>query len=124
MNSPEQFEIPNNMREMAERSIEQARQAYAQFMDVARQANDMMTKSQEAMSAGALDVQKKAMEYADMNMAASFQFAQQLSKAQDMKDALELQQKFASEQMQSYADQSRELAEMMVEVAQKTQVKP
>jgi len=124
MNPADKFEVPNNVREMAERSIEQARQAHAQFVDVARQATDMMAKSQEASTSGALDIQRKAMEFADHQVAANFALAEELAKADSMQSALELQQRFASEQMQNFTQQSQELAEMMVQVSQKVQMKP
>ncbi len=56
-----QFEIPEAVRELAERNVEQARSAYSQFMDMARKAQDAVTKSQGAMAAGALDIQSKAL---------------------------------------------------------------
>ena len=57
MVSDQQFEIPHSMRELAERNVEQARQAYDQLMDVARQAQVVVSKSQEAMTGGAVEIQ-------------------------------------------------------------------
>lgn len=124
MNNPEAFEIPANMREVAEQGVERARDAYGQLMDVARKAQDMMMQSQEAATHGALEVQQKAIGYAEANMNASFDFASQLAKTGDMKAALELQQSFAQSQMQAYAQQTQELSQMLMSVAQKVQIKP
>ncbi len=123
MVSDQQFEIPHSMRELAERNVEQARQAYDQLMDVARQAQVVVSKSQEAMTGGAVEIQNKAMKYAESNMNASFEFASRLAQAGDMQAALQLQQEFARRQMQTYGEQAQELSRLMTEATQKVQAK-
>ena len=50
-----QFEIPEAVRELAERNVEQARSAYNQFMDMARRVQDSFAGSfQGVMAPGAL----------------------------------------------------------------------
>jgi phasin len=117
-----QLEIPEAVRELAERNVEQARAAYSQFMDMARKAQDMVSKQQGAITAGALDIQSKAMRYAEENIDASFKFAADLARARDLKDYLEIQTRYAQRQMQDYAKQAQELGRMMADAAQK--VKP
>ena len=117
-----QLEIPEAVRDLAERNVEQARAAYSQFMDMARKAQDMVSKQQGAITAGALDIQSKAMRYAEENIDASFKFAADLARARDLKDYLEIQTRYAQRQMQDYAKQAQELGRMMADAAQK--VKP
>jgi len=119
MSDDQQFAIPQSVREMAERNVEQARQAYAQFMDVARQAQGMVTKSHEAAAESALDVQSRAIGFAEANIEAGFKFARDLAKAGDLQEALALQQDFARQQMQSYTEQTQELSQLLGEAAQK-----
>jgi len=114
-----QFEIPETVRELAERNVEQARAAYTQFMDMARKAQDAVTKSQGAMAAGAIDIQSQALRFAEQNINASFSFAADLARARDLKDYLEIQSRYAQKQMQDYAKQAQELGRMMSEAAQK-----
>ncbi len=114
-----QLEIPEAVRELAERNVEQARAAYSQFMDMARKAQDMVSKQQGAITAGALDIQSKAMRYAEENIDASFKFAADLARARDLKDYLEIQSRYAQRQMQDYAKQAQELGRMMADAAQK-----
>ena len=114
-----QFEIPEGVRELAERNVEQARSAYSQFMDMARKAQDAVTKSQGAMAAGALDIQSKALSYAEQNINASFNFAADLARARDLKEYLEIQTRYAQKQMQDYAKQAQDLGRMMTDAAQK-----
>ena len=118
-----QFEIPETVRELAERNVEQARSAYTQFMDMARQAQSMVSKSQGAMTQSALEIQSRAMRYAEQNIDASFAFASDLARARDLREYLEVQQRWAQQQMQNYAQQAQDLGRMMAEAAQKSQPK-
>jgi phasin len=114
-----QFEIPSALRDLAERNVEQAHNAYAQFMDASRRAQEMVVKSSEVMTAGARDVQARAMRYTAENMEASFAFARDIARARDFKEALELQQAFARRQMEVYTAQAQELTRLMSAAAEK-----
>lgn len=118
-----QFEIPEAVRELAERNVEQARSAYGQFMEMARQAQELVAKSQGAMAAGALEVQSKALSFAEQNINASFSFAAELARARDLKEYLEVQSRYAQSQMQTYAQQAQDLGRLLAEAAQRAQPK-
>jgi phasin len=115
------FEIPAAMRELAERNIEQARTAYGQFMEMARQAQDLVTKSSDAVAASAREVQSRALRYAQENLEASFVFASDLARARDLKEFIEIQQRYAQRQVQNYTMQAQELGRLMAEAAQNAQ---
>jgi len=113
------FEIPKEMRDMAERNVEQARSAHTQLMDVARQAQSMMVHSQAAAAAGALEVQQRAMSFAEQNMNESFNFAAKLASASDLESAMALQQQFAQKQFAACGEQTQELSALLVQAAQR-----
>ena len=115
------FEIPAPVRELAEKNVEQARQAYSQYMDMARKAQDMLTQSSGAAVDSTRDVQGKAMRFAQDNLDASFAFAAELARARDLKEAMEIQARYAQRQMQTYAAQSQDLGRSMTDAVQKMQ---
>lgn len=117
------MEIPAAMREMAERNVDQARSAYTQFMDMARQAQDMVAKSSDAMATSAKEVQGRALRYAQENMDASFAFASDLARARDLREFLEIQQRYAQKQAMTYTQQAQELGRLMADAAQMAQRK-
>lgn len=117
-----QLEIPEAVRDLAERNIEQARSAYDQFLEMAHQAQDMVAKSQGQFAAGALELQQRAMKYAEENIDSSFRFAKDLARARDLQEYVEIQTKYAQKQMQAYATQAQELGRLMSEAAKN--VKP
>ena len=63
-----QFEIPEAVRELAERNVEQARSAYSQFMDMTRRVQDTLSKSGGAMASGAMELQTRVAKIAEENM--------------------------------------------------------
>jgi phasin len=123
MSDKPQFEIPEAVRELAERNVEQARSAYGQFMDMARKVQDMVSQSQGAMAASAMELQSQVTKFAEENIQASFRFASDLSRARDLKEYMEIQQRYAQNQMKTYAHQAQELGKLMSEAAQKARPK-
>lgn len=118
------FEIPEAVRELAERNMEQARTAYSQFLDVTRKAQEVMSRSTTAMAGGVREIQERSLRYTQLNLDASFTFASELARARDPKEAMELQAKFARQQMETYQEQAQELSRLMAATAQKAQPKP
>jgi len=116
-----QFEIPEAVRELAERNVEQSRAAYNQFMDMVHKVQESLTKSQGAMASGAMELHARAVEFAEENIQASFAFAADLSRARDLKEYIDIQQRYAQKQMQAYAEQAQELGKLLGEAAQKAQ---
>ncbi|MEZ5843907.1 MAG: phasin family protein [Hyphomicrobiaceae bacterium] len=117
------FEIPQAVRDMAEKNIEQTRAAYAQFQQMAQKAQGMMVQSSGAMMDAAREVQQRSMRFAEENIEHSFRFASDLARARDVKEYLEIQTRYAQRQMQTYTEQARELGELMSEAARKAQPK-
>lgn len=116
-----QFEIPDTVREMAERNVEQARAAYVQFVDMAREAQDAVSKSSEAMAKTARDIQVQALRFAEQNIDASFQFAADLARARDLKEYMEVQTRYAQRQMKTYSEQAQDLGRMLADLGQNAQ---
>jgi phasin len=117
------FEIPDAVREVAERNVEQARAAYSQFLDMARQAQDVVAKSSDVMAESAREIQLRAMRFAQDNLESSFNFASELASARDLKEYLDIQTRFAQQQMKTYATQAQDLGQLVGDAAQKAQPK-
>jgi hypothetical protein len=92
-------------------------------MDMARKVQDTVSQSQGAMAQSAIELQSQVTKFAEENIQASFRFASDLSRARDLKQYMEIQQRYAQKQMNAYAQQAQELGKLMSEAAQKTQPK-
>src|SRR5271157_2317885 len=102
--SPERmpsFEIPAEMRQMAEQSVEQARKAFDGFIAAAQQAFSTFEGQAAAAQAGAKDVGKKAMSFAEQNVANSFDFMHKLVRARDVQEVMRLHSEFIRTQMEA-----------------------
>jgi hypothetical protein len=104
---------------MAEQNLSQAKTAYSHFSDIARQAQDMMTRSGDAVAANAREVQSKALKYAQAQMDANFQFMADLAKARDLKEMMEVQAKYARAHATAFQAQAQDLTKMMTETVEK-----
>lgn len=117
------MEIPDAVRQAAEKNIEQARSAYSQLLDMMRKSQDQLTRSSEAMTEATLDLQAKMLRFTEENLEAGFKLATDLARARDMKDYFEIQGRHAQRQMQIYALQAQELGMLMAVATQKAQPK-
>ena len=111
MAATDRFDVPPEMRAFAEKSVEQARQAFDGFISAAHQAMSAFEGQAETARKGAKDVTEKAMTFAERNIASGFEFAQELMRARDIQDVLRLQGDYIKRQMQVLTEQARELGE-------------
>ena len=114
------FDIPADMRAMAERSVEQARIAFNTFMTAAHEAITTFENQAEAAQAGAKDLSGKAVSYAERNVANTLAFADRLLHAKDAHDFIRLQTDFIEQQMKELTTQARELGESATKMAMKS----
>jgi phasin len=111
------FEIPAEMRAFAEKSVEQAKQAFDTFISAAQQA--VNTAENQAVSArtGAKEASELAMRFAERNVASSFEFAQRLLHAKDFQEVTALQAEYVKSQMAALTDQAKELSKQASKIA-------
>jgi phasin len=105
------FEIPNDMRAMAEASFEQARKTFEKFVASAQAATGTIEERNAAARAGARDISSKAIAYAEKNVQASLDYAQSLLKAKDLTDVMRLHSEYVQGQMRSLAEQASEMGQ-------------
>ena len=104
-------EIPQAMRELAAKNIDQARTACTQLMDAARKAQETVKTMIPAipMLEGLSGVQERAMKFAEQNIDASFSLAKELSQAADLAEMLQIQSRHVQQQLHAYSAQAQVL---------------
>lgn len=113
------FEIPAEMRAMAEKSVEQAKQAFDTFVSAAKHAVSTAETQAKGAQEGAKDAGETAMRFAERNIASSFEFAQKLVQAKDAQEVLKLQADYTKSQMAALTEQAKELGEKASKIAGK-----
>jgi phasin len=112
------FEIPAEMRQMAEQSVEQARKAFEDFIAAAQQAVLSTFEGQAAAAQTSVrDLGKTAMTFAEQNVANSFEFAHKLVRAKDVHEIVGLHSEFIRAQTEALSNQAKELGEAASRVA-------
>jgi phasin len=103
------FDVPTQMRQFAEQSVEQARKAVDGFMTAAQKAVTTMETQADTAKTGVKDVGQKAMGFAEQNITNSFEFAQKLVRAKDIQEVMALQQEYLQLQMKAMSEQAKDL---------------
>ena len=113
----DRFEIPKDMRSMAEASFEQARKGFEKFIAGAQAAADSLSARTATVGAGAKDVSAMAFSYAEKNVQASLDYAQALVHAKDLSEVMRLHREYVQAQMRSVAEQASEMGQIMSRAA-------
>ena len=113
----DRFEIPKEMRSMAEASFEQARKTFEKFVESAQVTAGSIEERGASMRAGAKDVSAKAIIYAEKNVQASLDYAQSLVRAKDLAEVMRLHSEYVQAQMRSLAEQASEMSQIMGKAA-------
>jgi phasin len=114
------FEVPEQMRALAEKGVSQARDSYARFKDVAESHNGTIEAVFTTASKGASEYSAKLMEMMKANTTTTLDFAQELLGSKSPSDALEVWTSHAKRQFETFTAQSKELAELSQKVAAET----
>ena len=113
----DRFEIPKDMRSMAEASFDQARKSFEKFIAGAQAAADSLSARTATVGAGAKDASAMAFSYAGKNVQASLDYAQALVHAKDLSEVIRLHREYVQAQMRSVAEQASEMGQIMSRAA-------
>jgi phasin len=116
------FEFPEQMRELANKNVEQATAAYSQFMDAMTSSMGMWFTAVPTSEAtpGFKPLQEKAVSFSNQNAEAGLALAKELANAKDMQEVMAIQTRFAQSQMQTYTKQAQEFGQVMMSAVPKS----
>ena len=102
------FDIPADMRVLAEKSVEQAKQAFDIFISAAQHAVSTAENQAASAQAGAKEVGELAMGFAERNVASSFEFVQKLLQVKEPNDVMALHSEYVNSQIAARSPSRRE----------------
>jgi phasin len=103
------FEIPNELRDFAERSVDQARKAFEGFVSVAQKAVGTVDSATATSQSQAKSVGSQVLGYAEQNVNAAFDLAHKLVQAKDPQEAFTLQSEYLKTQLAALQEQAKEI---------------
>ena len=113
----ENFEIPKEMRSMAEAGFDQARKTFEKFLENAQATASSIEERNATVRAGAKDIGAKAFANAEKNVQASLDYAQSLTHAKDLPEMMRLHSEYVQGQMRSLAEQASEMSQIVSRAA-------
>lgn len=116
-------EIPADVAAFAQKSVDQAQAAFEKASEVAHGNMQIFDAAANAYKNRFTDIQLKAMEFAQMNVNAGFDFARKLFAVKDPSEMMSLQQNFMKSQAETFQKQTSEMNELSVALA-KEAMKP
>lgn len=102
------FEIPSELRDFAEKSVDQARTAVGTLMSNALKATDQVQSSSQTFQSTLQAAVAKGFDHAQTNANATFDFAQKLVRTKDLREAFELQSEFIRSQFATLQAQAKD----------------
>src|SRR4051794_34315443 len=108
--SDETIQVPSQVREMAEKTVDTAEKAVAAFLDAA-------AKSVEMVPGPAKEISKKTLSMTEQNLEAAFEHTRKLLHASDPQEFLRLQTEFLSSQFSVAQDHMKDLGSEMLSSA-------
>ena len=112
-NNTPNYEIPGEMRDVAEKSVEQARKAFGGFIGAAQKAVDTLEGSSQTVQVSAQDLSRRTISFAEQNVSAAFDLAQKLVRSRDLQEVMQHQTEFARNQLAAMQTQMKEVGSGM-----------
>ncbi len=106
------FEIPLEVRQLAEKSVDEANRVFDSLIVAAQRAS----ASLDGQAAAAMEVHSKVRTFAERNVATCFDFAQKFVHAKSVQEVMQLQAELVKTQLQAITEQTTELASHAVKI--------
>ena len=113
-------EAPAAFRDMAEKSLSQAKDSYEKIKSAAEEATGVLEDTYAKASKGTTEYNLKLIEAARINTNAAFDFATELFNAKSLSDVVELSTAHLRKQVEAVTAQTKELTSLAQKVASET----
>src|ERR1700704_2666578 len=96
------LEVPAELRDLAEKTIDQAEKAFGMFFDAAN-------KSVASIPTPGTEISKQALTFTEQNMKSAFEHARKLVHATDLQEAMRIQSEFLRSQFTHAGEHMRNI---------------
>jgi phasin len=107
-------EIPIEVRQLAEKSVGEAKRAFDVFVLAAQKATNSLEMQATAAQSGSKEVHSKVRTFAERNVASCFEFADKFVHAKNVQEVMQLQAELVKTQLQAISEQTTELADAAI----------
>jgi phasin len=96
------LEVPAELRDLAEKTIDQAEKAFGMFFDAAK-------RSMTSIPNPGTEISKQALSLTEQNMRSAFEHARKLVHATDLQQAMQIQSDFLRSQFTNAGEHMRQM---------------
>jgi phasin len=111
------FEVPNEMRDFANKSVEQARRAFDSFLGATHQAAGQAQTATQTLQKQATGASMQVVSFAEQNMKAAFDHAQSLVQAKGFDEVMKLQSGYLKSQIETMQGQLKAMGDTVQKAA-------
>jgi phasin len=112
--------VPESVRALAEKTVNQTREAYERGKDALEESIDALERSFDAAGQGATAFNRKLIDIAQRNLNSAFDLAKSLAGAKNLAEIVELQSAFIRGQFDVFASQAGEIRALTSKIAADT----
>jgi phasin len=112
--------VPESVRALAEKTVNQSREAYERGKDALEEAIDALERSFDAAGQGATAFNRKLIDLAQRNLNSTFDLAKNMAGAKNLAEIVELQSAFIRQQFDVFASQAGEIRALTTKIAADT----
>jgi phasin len=113
-------EVPEAVREFAEKGVQQAKQNYDKFKAAAEETTDLLETTYTAASKGATEFNMKALDALRANVNASFDFTAAMFGVKTLAEAAEISTAHYRAQFEALSAQAKDLSALAQKIATET----
>ena len=112
--------VPESVRALAEKTVNQTREAYERGKDSLEGSVNTMERSFDAAGQGATAFNRKLIDITQRNLNSGFELANSLASAKNLAEIVELQSAFIRNQFEVFAGQAGEIQTLTTKIAADT----
>lgn len=112
--------VPESVRALAEKTVNQTREAYERGKDALEEAVDALERSFDAAGQGCAAFNRKLIDIAQRNLNSGFDLAKSLAGAKNLGEIMELQSNYLRHQFDVFANQAGEIRALTTKIAADT----
>ena len=113
-------EMPEMVRDFAEKSVQQAKDVYARIKSAAEDTTDTLEDTYATATKGATEFNLKALEALRANVNASFDYTRELFASKSLSEAVELSAGHMKKQFESLSAQAKTFSTLAQKIAAET----
>ena len=103
------MEVPEAVREAAEKGVAQAKDAYEKLKVAAEETTELVEDTYSTYTKGAAEISGKVLDFTKLNTTVAFDFAKDLLAVRSVAELVEKQTAFARSQFEALTGQSKEI---------------